>query len=530
MLLLIACANVASLLVARGTARQRELAVRLAIGAGRWRLIRQLLTENIFLAFMAGCLGMLLAFWLGQLLSALISERPTPVSPDMRVLGFTAAVSLLTGVFFGLLPALRATRVNLSPALKEGAFGAGSSSLRPARSHWGLGKSLVAAQIGLSLTLLIGAGLLLRSLQHLSKVDVGFDRENVLVMWVLPTMVGYDSPKEYSLCWQLLDRLSALPGVQSASLSRLQLFSGFWSRTVSIPGYTSGAQEEMRVSCNTTAPKFFATFGIPLLLGRDFTPADSATAPKVAIISESMARQYFRDENPVGNHFRFTGEDATGDVEIVGVVKDILTEFRDEEYNRSPRAAYIPFTQAPPTMTGQAVIEVRTAASAREMAGAIREAAQALDKNLPVGTVQTQDEVVSRSLGEARSLSGLTAFFGLAALLLAAIGLYGTMAYSVGQRTREIGIRMALGAKRQSILNMVLREGMILAAVGLGVGMTMGAALTRLLSSQLYNLSATDPWTFTAVSMFLMAVALVACYIPARRAMRVDPMEALRYE
>jgi len=530
MLLLIACANVASLLVARGTARQRELAVRLAIGAGRWRLIRQLLTENIFLAFMAGCLGMLLAFWLGQLLSALISERPTPVSPDMRVLGFTAAVSLLTGVFFGLLPALRATRVNLTPALKEGAFGAGSSSLRPAGSHWGLGKSLVAAQIGLSLTLLIGAGLLLRSLQHLSKVDVGFDRENVLVMWVLPTMVGYDSPKEYSLYWQLLDRLSALPGVQSASLSRLQLFSGFWSRTVSIPGYTPGAQEEMRVSCNTTAPKFFATFGIPLLLGRDFTPADSTTAPKVAIISESMARQYFRDENPVGNHFRFTGEDATGDVEIVGVVKDILTEFRDEEYNRSPRAAYIPFTQAPPTMTGQAVIEVRTAASAGEMAGAMREAGQALDKNLPVGTVQTQDEVVSRSLGEARSLSGLTAFFGLAALLLAAIGLYGTMAYSVGQRTREIGIRMALGAKRQSILNMVLREGMILAAVGLGVGMTMGAALTRLLSSQLYNLSATDPWTFTGVSVFLMAVALVACCIPARRAMRVDPTVALRYE
>jgi len=219
-------------------------------------------------------------------------------------------------------------------------------------------------------------------------------------------MVGYDTPKEYSLYWQLLDRLSAVPGVQSARLSRLQLFSGFWSRTVSIPGYTSGAQEEMRVSCNTTAPRFFATFGIPLLLGLDFMPADSTTAPKVAIISESMARQYFRDENPVGNHFRFTGEDATGDVEIVGVVKDILTEFRDEEYNRSPRAAYIPFTQAPPTMTGQAVIEVRTAASAGEMAGAMREAGQALDKNLPGGTVQTQDQFVNRSLGEARSLQG----------------------------------------------------------------------------------------------------------------------------
>ena len=531
MVLLIACANVANLLLARGAARQREIAVRLAIGAGRSRLIRQLLTESTLLALMAGCLGMLLAFWGGQLLWALFSGDATRISPDPRVLGFTASVSLLTGMAFGLLPALRATRVNLTPALKEGDFRVGCSSRSAADSRWGLGRVLVVLQIGLSLTLLIGAGLLLRSLENLSRVDVGFDRENVLDMWVMPTMVGYDVPKEHNLYWQLLDRLTTLPGVQSASLSRLQLFSGFWARPVSIPGYAPGAnKEDLRVSCNTTAPRFFATMGIPMLLGRDFTPADSATSPQVAIISESMAREYFQGENPVGRHFRFTGEDATGDVEIVGVAKDILTEFREEQSNRSPRAAYIPFTQAPATMTGQAVIEVRTAASPGGVAAAMHDAAEALDKNLPTGSVETQDEVVNQSLGGQRSLSEMTAFFGLLALLLASIGLYGTMSHAVGQRTKEIGIRMALGAGRQNVLLMVLREGLRLTFVGIGAGLALGAMLTRLLSKQLYHLSGTDPLTFTAVSLFLMVVALLASYIPARRAMRMDPIATLRYE
>jgi predicted permease len=344
-------------------------------------------------------------------------------------------------------------------------------------------------------------------------------------------MVGYDIPKEHNLYWRLLDRLNALPGVQSASLSRLQLFSGFWARTVSIPGYAPGtSKEDMRVSCNITAPKFFATMGITLLLGRDFTSADSATAPQVAVISESMARKYFEGENPVGGHFRFIGEDATGDVEIVGVTKDILTEFREEQSNRSPRAVYIPFTQAPSTMTGQAVIEVRTAANPGDIAAVMHEAAQALDKNLPMGSVETQDEIVNESLGGQQSLSGMTAFFGLLALLLASIGLYGTMSYSVGQRTKEIGIRMALGAEQKNVLLMVLREGMLLTFVGIGTGLMLGAALTRLLSNQLYNLSGTDPLTFTAVSLFLTVVALVASYIPARRAMRMDPIATLRYE
>jgi predicted permease len=528
--LLIACINVGNLLLARGTTRQREIATRLAIGAGRLRVIRQLLTESVLLACMGGCLGLLVALWGGQLLSALISEDVASITPDLRVLGFAAAVSLLTGVGFGLFPALRTTVTNLTPGLKASGSGFASYAVRANGSRLGGGNTLVISQIGLCLTLLIGAALLLQSLEKLSDADVGFEREKVLLMWVLPTMVGYDLPQENSLYWQLLDRLNGLPAVQSASLSRLQLFSGYWGRSVSIPEHATGNTEDSRVSCNTVAPKFFATMGIPLLSGRDFTPADIATSPKIAILSESAARQYFPGENPIGRHVRFTDENPT-DVEIVGVVKDILTEFRQEEDSRrSARAVYIPFTQAPPTMTGQAVVEVRTAERPATVAAPIREAAQALDKELPIGTVETQGEVVTHSLGEQRSLTQLTGVLGLLALLLASIGLYGTMSHSVGRRTREIGIRIALGAERQKVMNMVLRGGMRLALAGIGVGVPLAAGVSRLISSQLYGLSAADPLTFITVSLLLAGVSLLATYIPARRAMRVDPMVALRYE
>lgn len=528
-ILLIACINVGNLLLARGTTRQREIAVRLAIGAGRWRIIRQLLTESMLLAVLGGCFGLLLAWCGGQLLSALISEVATSVTPDVRVLGFTGAVSLLTGIGFGLLPAMRATRTNLTGSLKASGSGTGSSLFGRAGSRLGLLQGLVISQIGLCLTLLIGAGLLLQSLAKLSKADVGFEREKVLLMWVLPTMVGYDSSQENSLYWQLLSRLNALPGVQSASLSRLQLFSGYWGRSVSVPAHASGTAEDVRVSSNTIAPKFFQTMGIPLLSGRDFTAADTAAAPKVAIISEGMAQHYFQGENPVGRHFRFTGEDGT-DVEIVGVVKDILTEFREEQNHRSPRAAYIPFTQAPSNMTGQAVVEVRAAENRGVVVAAMHALARRLDKDLPVGAVTTQNEIVDQSLGRPRALTQLTALLGLLALLLASIGLYGTMSHAVVQRTKEIGIRMALGAERQNVLRMVLREGLLLTLGGISGGLVLGAAVTRLISSQLYGLSPTDPVTFVTVSLLLTGVALLASYIPARRAMRVDPMVALRYE
>jgi len=529
LVLLIACANIANLLLARATVRQREIAVRLAIGAPRGRLIRQLLTESLILALLAGCAGLVLALWGGHFLQALISQHTSAISPDARVLSFTLALSMLTGIIFGMVPALRATRLNLTPALKQSSLGStGSAALAGSRRR--LGEGLVVSQISFSLILLIGAALFLRTLQNLNNVDVGFEREHVLVMWALPTMIGYDIQKENNVYWRLLQKLEAIHGVQSASLSRLQLFSGYWVRPVSVSGYAPGVKEDMRVSCNTVAPKFFATMGIPLLLGRDFTPSDNTKSAKVVIISETMARQYFHGQNPIGMHFRFTGAGDTGDVEIVGVAKDILNELRQEAYNRSPRAAYIPFTQAPSSMTGQAVIEVRTAAKPGDIATAMHNAALAVDANLPLGGVQTQEEVVSRSFSGKRSLAELTTFFGLLALLLASIGLYGTMSYSVGQRTREIGIRMALGAQGHNVLGMVLREGMRLVIIGIAVGLASGVAVTRLISSQLYNLSPADPITFAAVPLFLVAVALLASCIPARCAMKIDPMVALRYE
>ena len=528
-ILMIACINVGNLLLARGTTRKREIAVRLAIGAGRRRIIRQLLTESLLLASLGGCLGLMMAWWGGQLLSALISGNATSVSPDLRILSFTAAVSLLTGIGFGLLPAMRATRTNLTPELKASGSASDGHLSAVAGSHWRLSNGLVASQMALCLMLLLAAGLLLQSLVKLSKVDVGFDRDKVLVMWVLPTMVGYDIPQENSLYGQLLDRLNAFPGVQSASLSRFQLFSGYWGRSVSVAGHAAGTAEDTRVSCNTIAPKFFATMGIPLLSGRDFAPTDTGNAPKVVIVSESMAQHYFQGENPIGRHFQFTGEDAS-DVEIVGVVRDILTRFREEQNHRSPRAAYIPFTQAPATMTGQAVFEVRAAENPGAIAAAMHAVAQRLDKDLPVGAVTAQNEIVEESLGEQRALTQLTALLGLLALLLASIGLYGTMSHAVSRRTKEIGIRMALGAERHNVLRMVLREGMLLTLAGIGAGLALGAALTRLIASQLYGISATDPVTFVSVSLLLAGVALLACYIPARRAMKVDPMVALRYE
>jgi predicted permease len=530
LVLLIAGANVANLLLARATARQKEIAVRLAIGAGRGRLIRQLLTESILLAIIAGSLGLLMASWGGHLLWTLVSSQPTPISPDGRILAFTAAVSILTGVIFGLVPAFRATRLDLSPGLKENTRGLIGSSRHSGGSRWGLGKTLVISQVALSLLLLIGAGLLVRSLQNLNKIDVGFNRENVLVAWVMPTLTGYEAPREINLYWRLLERMNAIPGVGSASLSRLLLFSGYWQRSVSIPEYTPHPNERMKASCNAVAPKFFETMGIPLLLGRDFSATDGANSPKVAVISEAMARQYFRGKSPIGKRFAFADREGANEVEIVGVAKDIKSSPRDEQRDRSPRAVYIPFPQAPPTQLGQAVLELRTAANSTDIAAALRHEVEAIDKNLPPLEIQTQGDVVEESLDKDRSLSRLVSFFGLLALLLASIGLYGTMSYSVSRRTNEIGIRMALGAERKHVLKMVLREGIILTLIGVGIGWAAGLALTRVIASQLYGVNATDPLTFVAVSLFLAGVALLANYLPARRATKVDPMVALRYE
>jgi len=524
--LLIASVNVASLLLARASARQKEIAVRLALGAGRARLIRQLLTESVLLAGLGGALGLLFANWGGSLLLAVLSGSgstiPFQFSPDPRALTFTAGVSLLAGVLFGLAPALACSRVELNPVLK----GAGGHSAARA-THGRLTKSLMISQVALSLSLLIGAGLLLRALQQFYAVDMGFEREKVVQAWVFPALEGYDHPTEMRLYRELLDKFNATPGVQSASLSRLRMIFGNWYRDAWVQGAAVDPAETHQVYCDPIGPRFFATMGIPLLLGREFSAADTETSPKVAIISESMAHKFFPNVNPLGRRFGFDFAQSSGDIEVIGVVKDVKHRLEDQ---RLPAAAWIPYTQATTQMYGQMNFLIRTAADPASVIPALREQARSVDKSLPLVGVETQEAEVDEYLGDQRSMATLLSFFAALALALAAIGLYGTMTYVVGRRTRELGIRFALGAQRGEVLRMVLRETMSLAAIGVAIGLPVGLAAARLLSSMLFGVKTTDAATISTAILVMCATALLAGYLPARRATAVNPLVALRYE
>jgi predicted permease len=523
--LLIACVNVASLLLARASVRQKEIAVRLALGAGRARLIRQLLTESVLLAGLGGALGLLLANWCASFLLAVLSGSPTipfQLSPDPRVLTFTAGVSLFAGVLFGLAPALACTRVELNPVLKGAA---GHSAARA--THDKLTKSLMISQVALSLSLLIGAGLLLRALHQFYAVDTGFEREKVVQGWVFPALEGYDHSTEMRLYRELLEKFNATPGVQSASLSRLRMIFGNWYRDAWVQGAAVDAAETRRVYCDPVGPRFFATMGIPLLLGREFSAADTETSPKVAIISESLARKFFPNVSPLGRHFGFDSAQSSGDIEVVGVVRDVKHHLEDQ---RLPEAAWIPYTQATTEMYGQMNFLIRTAADPAGVIPALREQARSADKSLPLVGVETQEAEIDEYLGDQRSMATLLSFFAALALALATIGLYGTMSYAVGRRTRELGIRFALGAQRGEVLRMVLCETMSLAAIGVAIGVPMALATARLLSSMLFGVKTTDATTISTAILVMCATALLAGYLPARRAMRVDPMVALRYE
>jgi len=523
--LLIACVNVASLLLARASVRQKEIAVRLALGAGRARLIRQLLTESVLLAGLGGALGLLLANWCASFLLAVLSGSPTipfQLSPDPRVLTFTAGVSLFAGVLFGLAPALACTRVELNPVLKGAA---GHSAARA--THDKLTKSLMISQVALSLSLLIGAGLLLRALHQFYAVDTGFEREKVVQGWVFPALEGYDHSTEMRLYRELLEKFNATPGVQSASLSRLRMIFGNWYRDAWVQGAAVDAAETRRVYCDPVGPRFFATMGIPLLLGREFSAADTETSPKVAIISESLARKFFPNVSPLGRHFGFDSAQSSGDIEVVGVVRDVKHHLEDQ---RLPEAAWIPYTQATTEMYGQMNFLIRTAADPAGVIPALREQARSVDKSLPLVGVETQEAEIDEYLGDQRSMATLLSFFAALALALATIGLYGTMSYAVGRRTRELGIRFALGAQRGEVLRMVLRETMSLAAIGVAIGVPVALATARLLSSMLFGVKTTDATTISTAILVMCATAFLAGYLPARRAMRVDPMVALRYE
>ena len=524
LVLLIACVNVANLLLARASAREREIAVRLAIGANPWRVIRQFLTESILLALIGGAIGVLLAHWGTRALLALSRNRELNASPDTRVLLFTAGVSLLTGVLFGLVPALRSRKVAMTAALKSGAQMGGTA----AGSHWNWGKSLVAAQVMLSLLVLFAAGLLVRSLQKMRSLDLGYSHEHLLVINTDPVSAGYNIGQIVQYANEAVARLSNLPGVRAATYSKNGLFSGSESgESIQVAGFTKKTDDDLQNAADQVGPGYFTAVSIPVLLGRDIGLQDTELSPKVAVINESMAKFYFGDSNPLGRTFII--DDYPGKPEpttIVGVTRDA----RDHELRGAiPRRFYVPLTQGRKTIP---VInfEVRIVGNPESVITEVRKQLKALDSNVPVYSARSVQQLLDRTMSNEILVARLSSFFAGLALLLACIGLYGIMSYSVNGRTREIGVRMALGAQRGSVLWMVLRESLRVLAVGIVIGIPAALLSSRLLSSMLFGLTTADPLSMVLVIVVLSAVAAFASWIPARRATRVDPMVALRYE
>jgi predicted permease len=517
--LLIACLNVANLLLARATARQKEIAVRLALGAGRYRLVRQLLTEGLLLSALGGALGLLFARWgTGVLLGFLPQGRTLEINPDLRMLGFTLGVTLLSSLLFGLAPSLQATRPNLIPALKN-EMAVVSGSCR----RWELSRLLVILQVALSLALLVGAGLFARSLRNLKTVDIGYNTDQVITMALDPAQNGYKIERLRNFYDQLSERLAALPGVKTTTFTRNAPMSGSYSRFgIEVSGYQPRSGEEMAVLFNQIGPQFFATFGTPLLLGREFSAQDTPESPKVVIVNHSLARHFIGAESPLGK--RITLENYK-DLEIVGVVAD--AKYRDLK-EAAPLTAYIPYSQY--DQLGQRILCVRATGATGALVATIRQEVRNLDPNLPVFNVKTFAEQINESVSQERLVALLSSFFGLFALLLASLGLYGVMAYSVARRTNEIGVCMALGAERRDVIWLVMRESLLLVAVGVSIGLAIALAMARLVSTLLFGLTPTDPLTIALATMLMIGVAAIAGYLPARRASRVDPLVALRCE
>jgi predicted permease len=534
LVLLIACANVAGLLLARATARRKEVGIRMALGAGRARLIRQLGVESLLLAGLGGCLGLGFAYWGVKWLAPLLPQGEIPIhldlSPDARLLGFSICLSLLTGALFGLAPAFHATSVGLNAALKDEArrLGARGAGLTP-------GKLFVIAQVAVSSALLIGAGLFIRSLQNLRKVDAGFTRENVLVLKLEP--VGSDRNVGANLAIrydELLGRIDAIPGVQRASLvgyspiTRREWLEIGQSPALMMPILVEGPSaqpgEEITVPWMQVYPNAFATLGIPLLAGRDFTPQDNRQSRTVTIINESMASRFFGGENPLGRRIKHS-HDPGLNMEIVGVVKD--TKYRSLREQVGPMF-YLPFYQL--GGQGQMTLVARTAGDPTKVAAAVQGEARSLDNAMPVFAVETVATQVEASISQERLVAALSGVFGLLALSLACVGLYGVLSYTVTRRTREIGIRLALGAQPRNVLWLVFREALWLALAGMAIGVPAAVAATRLISSQLFGVKGADPFTIFSAGMILLAVAALASYLPARKATKVDPLLALRHE
>ena len=519
--LLIACANVANLTLARAGARQREMAVRSAIGAGRSRLVRQLLTESILLAGLGGALGILLASWSLDWItsiSANIALAPK-IGVDLRVLGFTFLVTTLTGVVFGIAPALSASKPNLNDALKESARGASQASNR-------MRNLLVISEVALALVLLAGAGLLIRSFVRLRNVETGFDPKNVLTMQFSLSGVNYDSrEKVASFYRRLVERLQSAPGVRSAAaISRIPLAGDRSTSGMNIEGRPAIPGEQPEVHYRVVTPGYFKTLGIPLRAGRDLTEQDNAEAPRVVLINQTLARKYWPGADAVGKRIKLSGNANDPWISIVGVVGD-AQNFGLE--NEALPEVYVPNLQSP---SGRMRLVVRTDVAPLSLISAVKEVVRSLDKDTPFSQVATMEQLLAKSVAPRRLNLALLAVFALIALALAMAGIYGVMSYTVTTRTREIGVRLALGAQARDVLSLVVVQGVKPALAGLAIGLIASFALTRLMTKLLYGVGATDPLTFIAVTVLLIVVALLAALVPARRVTKVDPMVALRHE
>jgi predicted permease len=527
--LLVACANIANLLLARGSMRQREIAVRMALGAGRGRLLRQLLTESLLLAAVGGAMGVVFASWVNRFLLEMASGGPEIVPLDValdgRVLGFTIFLSLLTAILFGVAPALRAGRIAPTAALTAGRSGA------PGQRRSLLGKAIIVAQVSLSLVLLIGAGLFIRSIINLVNVNAGFNRQNVLLLNLDVHATGYtDEPRLAGLYRQITERVNAVPGVEASSFSIFTFNHGAWNESAWPEHPTAATKEGVNGSYNAVGPGYFAALGLPILEGRGIGEQDTATSPKVAVINETMARKLFPRGPAVGKRFGMGDSTDPKDIEVIGVVRDAKYLSLSE---RPQALAYYPYTQYRPEWGIGLYLShfnVRCSGDPKFVASAIRQTIAEINTNLPIVTVETLAERVADSVVYPRLVAELSGFFGILAVLLACIGIYGLMSFAVNRRTNEIGIRMALGAAQTDVVRMVMREVVALVAIGLAIGVPAALASDRWAASLLFGLKPSDPLTLAGATVLLLSVAVLAGYLPARRAAKVDPMVALRYE
>jgi predicted permease len=521
LVLLIACANIANLLLARAAARQREMAVRLALGAQRFRLLGQLLSESLLLALLGGGVGLFVAAAGTRLLLKMVSAGPTPVPLDVgldgRVLLFAFALSLVTGLLFGTVPALQMTRIDAGPSLKEG------KGVARSRSHSRLGQALVAGQVAVAFFLIAGAGLFVRTLQNLEQAGTGFEKDRVLRLRLDGDSTSLKGPALRNMYSRLEARVQALPGVEAASFSEVTFNEGHWMAKLWLKGVPHTDANARQFSGNHVGAEYFKALGLPVVMGRGFSPQDTLNSTPASVINETLARTLFPHASPLGRHFSLSDHD---DFEIVGVVKDA----KYESIRENPRGAFFVFNAQNRDLDGFNDLVVRAQRRPEALIGAIRAAIHAEDPDLAIANTVTLSEAVDRSLAEQKVLAKLAGFFGILALSLAALGLYGVIAYSVARRANEIGIRMTLGARPSSIVNGVLRESLLLVGLGLAVGLPAAIACARLVSSQLYEVKPGDPWSISAPAGILIVTALAASFLPARRAALLDPLIALREE